>query len=81
MIMSALTRGNYKWGITTNHSYLPLDNSEFFSKNISLVDWLRNWAKTEEEREEVFLRGFLGKMIFSGEEALKSALFSLVVRK
>ena len=63
--------GNYKWGITTNHSYLPLDNSEFFSKNISLVDWLRNWAKTEEEREEVFLRGFLGKMIFSGEEALK----------
>ena len=63
--------GNYKWGITTNHSYLPLDNSEFFSKNISLVDWLRNWANTEEEREEVYLRGFLGKMIFSGEEALK----------
>ena len=63
--------GNYKWGITTNHSYLPLDNSEFFNKNISLVDWLRNWAKTEEEREEVYLRGFLGKMIFSGEEALK----------
>ena len=63
--------GNYKWGITTNHSYLPLDNSEFFNKNISLVDWLRNWAQTEEEREEVYLRGFLGKMIFSGEEALK----------
>ena len=63
--------GSFKWGITTNHSYLPLDNNEFFSKNISLVDWLRNWAKTEEEREEVYLRGFLGKMIFSGEEALK----------
>ena len=63
--------GNFKWGVTTNHSYLPLDNSQFFVKNISLVDWLRNWAKTEEEREEVYLRGFLGKMIFSGEEALK----------
>ena len=63
--------GNFNWGVTTNHSYLPLDNSQFFVKNISLVDWLRNWAKTEEEREEVYLRGFLGKMIFSGEEALK----------
>ena len=40
-------------------------------KKISLVDWLRQWAKTEEEREEVFIRGFLGKMLFSGEEALK----------
>ena len=63
--------GSFKWGVTTNHSYLPLDNSQFFVKNISLVDWLRNWTKTEEEREEVYLRGFLGKMIFSGEEALK----------
>lgn len=63
--------GSFKWGVTTNHSYLPLDNSQFFIKNISLVDWLRNWTKTEEEREEVYLRGFLGKMIFSGEEALK----------
>ena len=63
--------GKFNWGVTTNHSYLPLDNSEFFMKNISLVDWLRECAKTEEEREEVYLRGFLGKMIFSGEEALK----------
>ena len=38
---------------------------------MNLVDWLRQWAKTEEEKEEVFLRGFLGKMLFSGEEALK----------
>ena len=68
--------GYYKWGITTNHSYLPLDNSEFFNKNISLVDWLRNWAQTEQEREEVYLRGFLGKMIFSGEEALKCTVLS-----
>ena len=63
--------GKYNWGVTTNQSYLPLDNSNFFTQNISLVDWLRNWANTEEEREDVYLRGFLGKMIFSGEEALK----------
>ena len=64
--------GDYQWGVTTNQSYLPLDNHHFFeSKDMNLVDWLRQWAKTEEEREEVHIRGFLGKMIFSGEEALK----------
>ena len=64
--------GDYQWGVTTNQSYLPLDNHHFFeSKEMNLVDWLRQWAKTEEEREEVHIRGFLGKMIFSGEEALK----------
>ena len=63
--------GKFDWGITTSQSYLPLENSGFFDDNINLVDWLRKWAKTEEEKEEVYLRGFLGKMIFSGEEALK----------
>ncbi len=63
--------GNYNWGVTTNQSYLPLDNSSFFNTELNLVDWLRQWAKTEEEREEVYIRGFLGKMLFSGEEALK----------
>ncbi|MFT4668991.1 MAG: ATPase subunit of ABC transporter with duplicated ATPase domains [Flavobacteriaceae bacterium] len=64
--------GEFQWGITTNQSYLPLDNHHFFdNNNNNLVDWLRQWAKTEEEREEVNIRGFLGKMIFSGEEALK----------
>lgn len=63
--------GDFKWGVTTNQSYLPADNSDFFTQDISLVDWLRQWAKTEEEREEVHIRGFLGKMLFSGEEALK----------
>jgi len=63
--------GDFKWGVTTNQSYLPADNSSFFTQDISLVDWLRQWAKTEEEREEVYIRGFLGKMLFSGEEALK----------
>ncbi|MDG1014726.1 MAG: ABC-F family ATP-binding cassette domain-containing protein [Flavobacteriaceae bacterium] len=65
--------GEFQWGITTSQSYLPLDNSTFFSQSMSLVDWLRQWAKTEEEREEVHVRGFLGKMIFSGEEALKQS--------
>lgn len=65
--------GTYNWGITTSQSYLPLDNSEFFENDLTLVDWLRQWAKTDEEREEVYIRGFLGKMIFSGEEALKTS--------
>ncbi|MDQ7916393.1 ATP-binding cassette domain-containing protein [Mesonia sp. MT50] len=65
--------GKYQWGITTNQSYLPLDNAAFFEEDLALVDWLRQYAKTEEEREEVHIRGFLGKMLFSGEEALKTA--------
>ncbi len=64
-------KGKFQWGITTLQSYLPLDNSEFFKTDMNLVDWLRQWAKSEEEKEEVYLRGFLGKMLFSGEEALK----------
>ena len=64
--------GTYDWGITTTQSYLPNENHEFFTDgSLNLVDWLRQWAKTEEERDEVHIRGFLGKMIFSGEEALK----------
>ena len=64
--------GTFDWGITTNQSYLPNDNSPFFTDgSLNLVDWLRQFVKTEEERDEVYVRGFLGKMIFSGEEALK----------
>ena len=65
--------GRFDWGITTNQAYLPVDHESYFEDAISLVDWLRQYAKTEEEREEVFLRGFLGKMLFSGEEALKKS--------
>ena len=65
--------GDYKWGVTTSQAYLPLENSDFFKNDLSLVDWLRQYAKTEEEREEVHIRGFLGKMIFSGDEALKKS--------
>ena len=63
--------GEVQWGVTTTQSYLPADNEAYFTDPVSLVDWLRNYAKTEEEKEEVHLRGFLGKMLFSGEEALK----------
>ncbi|MBJ2175465.1 ATP-binding cassette domain-containing protein [Aureibaculum sp. A20] len=63
--------GKFAWGVTTTQAYLPLENAHFFDNELSLVDWLRQWATTEEEREEVYIRGFLGKMIFSGEEALK----------
>jgi ATPase subunit of ABC transporter with duplicated ATPase domains len=67
-------KGQFSWGVTTTQSYLPLDNSTFFQDGqLNLVDWLRQYAQTEEEREEVFIRGFLGKMIFSGEEALKKS--------
>ncbi|PBJ09038.1 ABC-F family ATP-binding cassette domain-containing protein [Flavobacterium sp. ACN6] len=65
--------GTFDWGITTNQAYLPAENHDFFENDLTLVDWLRQYAKTEEERDEVFIRGFLGKMIFSGEEALKTS--------
>lgn len=63
--------GTYTWGVTTTQSYLPADNTRYFENDLSLVDWLRQWAKTEEERDEVYVRGFLGRMLFSGDEALK----------
>lgn len=75
-IISSRTKakcGTFQWGVTTTQSYLPADNSDYFQDEVNLVDWLRQWAKTEEEREEVYLRGFLGKMLFSGEEALKKS--------
>ncbi len=63
--------GSYKWGVTTSTAYLPKDNSEFFNGvELSLVDWLRQYSK---EDDESYIRGFLGKMLFSGEEALKKA--------
>ena len=65
-------KGTFNWGITTNQSYMPLDNASFFQENINLVDWLRQYTKNDEERHEEYMRGFLGKMLFSGDEALKS---------
>lgn len=63
--------GEYKWGQTITKSYFPKDNSEFFEDcDLSLIDWLRQFS---EEQSEIYLRGFLGRMLFSGEEALKEA--------
>ncbi|KDR94212.1 ATPase components of ABC transporters with duplicated ATPase domains [Peptoclostridium litorale DSM 5388] len=63
--------GNFKWGVTTSQAYLPNDNTEFFEGvDYSLVDWLRQFS---EEKSESFIRGFLGRMLFSGEEVLKKA--------
>ncbi|MDQ0227003.1 ABC-F family ATP-binding cassette domain-containing protein [Metabacillus niabensis] len=62
--------GTFKWGVTTSQSYFPKDNSEYFSGNEpSLVDWLRQYSPNDQS--ESFLRGFLGRMLFSGEEVLK----------
>ncbi len=63
--------GDFKWGITTSQAYFPTDNSEFFDGvDLNLVDWLRQYSK---DQTETFLRGWLGRMLFSGEEALKKA--------
>lgn len=63
--------GSFKWGVTTSQSYFPLDNEDFFQGNEkTLVDWLRQFSP--EDETETFLRGFLGRMLFSGEEVKKS---------
>ena len=65
--------GEFTYGTTIKSAYLPNDNSNYFSSKDSLIDWLRQYAQTDEEREDVYLRTFLGRMLFTGEEAMKSA--------
>ena len=61
--------GEFKWGVTVTPTYLPADNTEYFEgKDMNLIDWLRQYS---EEKDETFIRGFLGRMLFSGEETLK----------
>ena len=62
--------GSYDWGQTITTAYLPLDNSAFFNTDMNLVDWLCQWS---DDSSEIYLKGFLGKMLFSGEEVLKKA--------
>lgn len=62
--------GTIRWGVTTSHSYLPKDSTSLFSGNESILDWLRQFAEKEED-DNTFLRGFLGRMLFSGDEVLK----------
>ena len=61
----------FTFGTTITTAYMPNDNHHFFSSKISLIDWLRQYALTDEEREDVNLRTFLGRMLFTGEETLK----------
>ena len=62
--------GTYNWGVTITHAYLPLDNSEFFNTDMKLVDWLGQFST---DTTEAFIRGYLGKMLFAGEEIYKKA--------
>ena len=60
--------GDFKFGTTTRHTYLPNNHEEYFKKEINIIDWLRDFS---EEKDEIFIRSFLGKMLFSGEDVLK----------
>ena len=62
--------GTYNWGVTITHAYLPLDNSEFFNTDLNLIDWLAQYSN---DTLESFIRGYLGKMLFAGEEIYKKA--------
>ena len=71
MEKSTPDRGTFHWGVTTSQSYFPKDNASYFDGiDLTLVDWLRQFSK---DQTETFLRGWLGRMLFSGEEALKKA--------
>jgi ATPase subunit of ABC transporter with duplicated ATPase domains len=72
ILMGELTAesGSFEWGITITKAYLPNDNSAYFDKDYSLIDWLRQYSK---DKDETYIRGFLGRMLFTGEESLKSA--------
>lgn len=73
VIMGEITpdTGSVRWGVTTSQAYLPKDNSKDFATDITILDWLRQFAGKEED-DNTFLRGFLGRMLFSGEDVLKS---------
>ncbi|MGC6414111.1 MAG: ABC-F family ATP-binding cassette domain-containing protein [Bacteroidia bacterium] len=62
------TKGKFNWGVTVTMGYLPNENSHFFTADLNLVDWLRQYSK---EKDETYIRGFLGRMLFSGEETQK----------
>ncbi|MAS29225.1 MAG: ABC-F family ATPase [Flavobacteriaceae bacterium] len=65
--------GVFEWGITTSFGYLPIDSNAFFKKDLDLIQWLRQWVDENDEIDDLYLRGFLGKMLFSGDEAIKKA--------
>ena len=65
--------GSFDYGKTISTAYLPNENHSYFEEKLPLIDWLRQYAHTDEEKEEVYLRTFLGRMLFTGEEAMKTA--------
>ncbi len=65
--------GSFEYGKTIKSAYLPNENHKYFEHKLPLIDWLRQYAETDEEKEEVYLRTFLGRMLFTGEEAMKTA--------
>jgi ATPase subunit of ABC transporter with duplicated ATPase domains len=68
----AADAGKYEWGTTVTKAYLPVENSQYFQENMSLMDWLRQFVPAHvTDADEPFLRGFLGKMLFSGDDVLK----------
>ena len=69
----AADSGEFTFGTTISTAYLPNENHSFFEEKLPLIDWLRQYAQTDEEKEEVYLRTFLGRMLFTGEEAMKTA--------
>ncbi|GAB6181396.1 ATP-binding cassette domain-containing protein [Desulfotomaculum defluvii] len=68
--LAANDENSYRWGVSTSRAYFPKDNAEFFNVDLNLVDWLRQYSR---DQEESYVRGFLGRMLFSGEETQKSA--------
>jgi ATPase subunit of ABC transporter with duplicated ATPase domains len=72
--------GTFDWGITTNQAYLPVDNHSFFENDLTFVDWLRQWAKTEEERRSKHPRLF-GQDDFLAKRRLKLPAYCRVVKK
>jgi ATPase subunit of ABC transporter with duplicated ATPase domains len=62
--------GKFEWGVTTSQAYFPKDNARYFEVKLNLIDWLRQYSKN---KDETYIRGFLGRMLFSGEESLKMA--------
>lgn len=71
-------KGSYKWGVTINKAYLPNDNAKYFDSDLILIDWLRQFS---DNQEEAYVRTFLGRMLFSGEESLKRPLCCPVGKK
>jgi ATPase subunit of ABC transporter with duplicated ATPase domains len=63
-------KGSFEWGITTSQTYFPKENSSYFNSDLNLIDWLRQYSV---EKDETFIRGFLGRMLFSGDESQKKA--------